>query len=566
MKFSEIINFYFREIDFWTWFKVFINFLFYFAIIISEILFLSSFFLILNKETGTETINIFFSKLEFFVIQIFDNLSVTAVYILILILFLLLKNILSIFQLIFYNNFIFKLAVNKSSKLLNSYLLKTFEEFRKTDISIYTKQLVRDVEGVFVGIFGLIITFTNELIYVIILIIFISHLVDFSPGIEVFLILVSMLGILYLLYIVAKKFGDLRATSEITVFKTLTDTLNVFKEIKIIQNSKDFIFRYKNYLGKYYKSRVASGVINIIPKFMFEFFLLLFFFVVYIGESENININDFVLKYSVFALALLRLIPSFAKLSAYTSTILYSIASVKFINKDLIKKVYEEKEKKIEKKIVQQINFKKVKLNFLLKNKSKKNTDNGFNFTFQTNKIYGIYGASGSGKTSILNLLSGFIKPSSGLIFINGKEHKSNEITKKFNIGYAPQMPTIIDEDVITNVTLKYYNSPEVILKLKQYLLKFNLKRFTRKKYFNNNESLSIKNMSGGERQRIGFIRSVISNPSLILLDEPTSSLDKKNETKIFTFLKRIKQDKIIIITSHNKNHKKYFDQVINLN
>jgi len=318
MKFSEIINFYLREIDSWTWFKVFINFLFYFAIIISEILFLTSFFLILNKETGTEIINIFFSKLEFFVIQIFDNLSVTAVYILILIIFLLLKNILSIFQLIFYNNFMFKLVVQKSSKLLSSYLLKTFEEFSKTDISIYTKQLVRDVEGVFVGIFGLIITFTNELIYVIILINFISHLVDFSPGIEVFLILVSMLVILYLLYIIAKKFGDLRATSEIKVFKTLTDTLNVFKEIKIIQNSKDFILRYKNYLGKYYKSRLASGVINIIPKFMFEFFLLLFFFVIYIGESENININDFVLKYSVFALALLRLIPSFSKLSTYT--------------------------------------------------------------------------------------------------------------------------------------------------------------------------------------------------------------------------------------------------------
>ena len=215
---------------------------------------------------------------------------------------------------------------------------------------------------------------------------------------------------------------------------------------------------------------------------------------------------------------------------------------------------------------VQQIKFKKVKLNFLLKNKSKKSIDNGFNFTFQTNKIYGIYGASGSGKTSILNLLSGFIKPSSGSILINGKEHKSNEITKKYNIGYAPQLSTIIDEDVITNVTLKYNNSSEVISKLKWYLLKFNLKKFTRKKYYNNNESLSIKNMSGGERQRIGFIRSVINNPSLILLDEPTSSLDKENEQKIFTFLKSIKQDKIIIISSHNKNHKKYFDKVIDLN
>jgi len=563
MKISKIVNFYLKEIEAWTWLKVFINSLFYFAIIICEILFLSSFFLMLNKETGTKIINISFSKLEFVILQMFGNLSITTIYILILIFFLLLKNILSILQLIFYNNFIFKLAVKKSSKLLSSYLFKTFEEFSKTDISIYTKQLIRDVEGVFVGIFGLIITFINELIYIIILIFFISYLVEFSPGIEVFFILISMLGILYLLYIIAKKLGDLRATSEINVFKILTNTLNLFKEIKIIQNSNDFIFRYKKYLGKYYKSRIVSGIINIIPKFIFEFFFLLFFFLVYIGESENININDFVLKYSVFALALLRLIPSFAKLSAYTSTILYSIASVKFISKDLIKTIKEEK--KIKKQTVQQIKLERVKVNFLLKNNKKKNNDNGFNFTFQKSKIYGIYGASGSGKTSILNLLSGFIKSSSGSILFNGKVYRANDITKKFNIGYAPQLPTIIDDDVITNVTLKYNNSREIISKLKFFLLKFNLKKFTRTKYYNSNEYLSIKNMSGGERQRIGFIRSVIHNPSLILLDEPTSSLDKENEQKIFTFLKSIKKDRIIIITSHNLNHIKYFDKIIKL-
>lgn len=564
MKFKEIINFYLREIDKWTWFAVFINFFFYFAIITSEILFLSSFFVILNKETGTEIINIFFDKLEFIFLELFSNLSFTEIYILILIFFLLLKNILSILQLIFYNNFIFKLTVNKSSKLLSAYLSKTFEEFNKTDISIYTKQLVRDIEGVFVGIFGLIIIFLNEFIYVIILIIFISYLVEFSPGAESILILVSMLVILYLLYIIAKKFGDLRAFSEITVFKTLTDTLNVFKEIKIIQNSKDFILRYKNSLGHFYKSRVASGVINIIPKFMFEFFLLLFFFVVYLNESEKLSINDFVLKYSVFALALLRLIPSFAKLSSYTSTIIYSIASIKFVNKDLAIKVNNVEKKKSKQKIYN-IKLNKVKIGFLSKKNFKNKENNVFNFKFETNKIYGIYGQSGSGKTSILNILSGFIKPSSGSLLINGKEFKSNEITKKFNIGYAPQMPTIIDEDIVTNITFKYNNSIEIISNLKKYLFEFNLKKFTKKKYYDEGNKLTIKNMSGGERQRVGFIRSVINNPSLILLDEPTSSLDKENERKIFTFLKSIKKDKIIIITSHNKSHKKYFDKIIYL-
>ena len=71
--------------------------------------------------------------------------------------------------------------------------------------------------------------------------------------------------------------------------------------------------------------------------------------------------------------------------------------------------------------------------------------------------------------------------------------------------------------------------------------------------------------MSGGEKQRIGFIRAIINDANLILLDEPTSSLDSKNERKIFQFLGNIKKNKIIVVTSHKKNQKKYFDKIINL-
>ena len=71
--------------------------------------------------------------------------------------------------------------------------------------------------------------------------------------------------------------------------------------------------------------------------------------------------------------------------------------------------------------------------------------------------------------------------------------------------------------------------------------------------------------MSGGEKQRIGFLRAVMNEPDLILLDEPTSSLDKKNEKGIFDFLLSIKKDKIIVVTSHKEDQKKYFDEIINL-
>ena len=125
-------------------------------------------------------------------------------------------------------------------------------------------------------------------------------------------------------------------------------------------------------------------------------------------------------------------------------------------------------------------------------------------------------------------------------------------------------MPTIIDENIYVNIALEYSSNPNTRNKIKKYLKKFDLNKFNKKKYFIDSVSSTIKDMSGGEKQRIGFIRAIINDANLILLDEPTSSLDSKNEKKIFEFLSSIKKDKIIVVTSHKKNQKKYFDKIIN--
>ena len=566
MNFIEVFKFFTKQIDLKIWFKVLINFFLHFAIILSEILFLTTFFIILNKKTDSEIINIFFSKLELFFFKFFENLTNTELYIVILIFFLFLKNILSIGQSIYYNSFIFNLAVKKSSQILASYINKSFEDFSKKEISIYIKQLVRDVENVFVGIFGLIVIFINELLYVLVLIYFISNLIDFTPSTEVYLLLLLMLLTLYFLYIAAKKYGELRGSTEIVVFKTLTDTLNVFKEIKLIGNAKDFVKRYYIFLNKYFKTRVASGVINMSPKFMFELFLLVFFFIIFKSESKQIDISQFILKYSVFAIGLLRLIPSFAKLSSYFSIILYNLKSIEFIKNDLNFNIKPTFSRLKNNNKLKNIKLSGVNLNYLNKKNSKTSSKlKNLNINLKINNIYGIYGESGSGKTSILNLISGFVKPSKGKIFFNNKEYHFKDLTQKFNIGYASQTPTIIDENVLINTTLKYENSKKTINKLKKYLKIFNLLKFSNRRYFEDKKISSIKNMSGGEKQRIGSIRAFINNPDLILLDEPTSSLDKKNEKKVFEFLKSIKRNKIIVVTSHKIEHKKYFDKIIDL-
>ncbi len=566
MSFLELINFFRKEIEAKVWFKVVIKFFLHLSIVFSEIFFLSAFFLILNKKIESNAFNFFYEKLETYFYNFFQNFGATEINILILVFFLFSKNILSIFHLAYFNGFIFNLSVQKSSILLKSFLSKSYQDFIKKDISTYTKQLVRDVENVFVHAFALMINFISELIYVILIIIFLKNLINFNPNYEIIILLILLISILYYLFIEAKKYGRLRASSEITVFKTLSDTLNIFKEIKIINNSKDFVNRFESYLTKWFRTRVFAEIINLSPKFMFEISIVIFFLFIFQNENPKLSMDEFIVKYSVFAIALLRLIPNVAKLSSLLSTFLYNIKSIEFIKNDLIKKIKLDKKENTKKDQIKSIELKKIYLNYLNKDKNKLVSKfSNLNLNFKRNKIYGVYGKSGSGKTSLLNLISGFIKPDKGKILINGKQYNFLDLTRNFKIGYSSQDTTIIDENILINTTLRYENKNDTKNRLKKYLKLFNLNKFNNKRYFDKNLNFSIKNMSGGEKQRIGFIRSILRDPNLILLDEPTSSLDYKNEKKIFEHLLKIKKDKIIIVSTHKEGHKKYFDKIINL-
>ena len=405
MKLSKTFKFFVKQIEFDVWLKIVVNFILQFSIVLSEILFLSIFFLILNQSLEVSTLKILIEKLEMYIVPIFKSLTTTEIYILMLIIFLFLKNILSIIQNIYYNTIIFKLSADKSAQVLKSYMDKSYDIFSKKEVSTYVKQLVKDVENVFVGIFGLLISFISEIIYVSVLAYYVSHLVSFNPMIEIYFIFIVVAIILYLLFRVAKKYGEVRAYNEVKFFKSVTDTLNIFKEIKLLENTKEFVTRYKNFLNKYYSSRIGSGAINLTPKFMFEILLLITFFFIYKNDSDGLDINEFVMKYSVLALALVRLIPSFARLSAYFSMALYNLNSIQFIENDLNKKLIKSHSKISKKNSIKSLRINGVRLDYIKEDNSKLSTKfDNLNIDLKKGNIYGIYGASGSGKSSLLNI------------------------------------------------------------------------------------------------------------------------------------------------------------------
>lgn len=567
MNSKNLIPFFLREITLKTWFKVLINFTLQLFLVFFEILFLSTFFLLINGNLEGSYFAEILNIINIYLTVYLNNFSAPEINILLLIVVLIIKNFISLYQIYFYSNLIFKLTTYKSSNILRSFLEKSFESFYKKISSDYIKHVIKDIENVFIGIFGLLIAIMSEIIYLLFLLIFISTLTDIKLNLNILFLSLFLISILYVLLYFVKKLGNIRAVNEIKLFKTLAETLSIFKEIKINNKSNLFVNRFKFFLDKYYNSRIIVGVLNVVPKFVFEIFLILFLFVIY--KEQSLSIEKFVLEYSVLALALLRMIPSFSKISQNWSMIFYNIKAVEYIESDL--KNFSSK-KIIREEKVYSIILKNIEINFI---KDEKNVNflskklKKVNYQFSSGKIYGIYGESGKGKTTLLNIIAGFISPYKGDLFINNRKFKINEITKNFKIGFASQNTSIIDENLYTNILFDYPKSEIENQKFKKkidfYLREFNLGKFNVKKFFNNQKNSSIKNMSGGEMQRIGFIRSIIDNPSLILLDEPTASLDHKNEKKIFEYLLKIKKDKIIIVTTHKKDTKKYFDEVIYL-
>jgi len=164
-------------------------------------------------------------------------------------------------------------------------------------------------------------------------------------------------------------------------------------------------------------------------------------------------------------------------------------------------------------------------------------------------------GPSGSGKSTLLNLISLIDKPSSGSIkFDNAKinftKKNKNDIFRANNIGIIYQQNNLLpDFTALENVylaSLSNNNNKDLATsKAKDLLEKVGLSN--RLNYF-------PSQLSGGESQRVAIVRAIINNPSIILADEPTGSLDMKNAKEVFKILLKLKnKNRLIIFATHNR-------------
>ena len=181
----------------------------------------------------------------------------------------------------------------------------------------------------------------------------------------------------------------------------------------------------------------------------------------------------------------------------------------------------------------------------------------------------GIFGPSGSGKSSLIYLVTKLLKPSSGNIFLGDDNfNKIDNKSLRSKIGFVSQDISLFHGTIIENVILSENKNNKNLGKIKNNIKK-SLSLAGCSELFERLEfdvGENGRRLSGGQRQRLSIAREIYKNPKLFIFDEATSSLDLKSESVIKETIKKLKNQKTIIIISHKISLLENCDNIIVIN
>ena len=212
---------------------------------------------------------------------------------------------------------------------------------------------------------------------------------------------------------------------------------------------------------------------------------------------------------------------------------------------------------------IEKIEFKNIGFFYKTNNAALKN----INITFKNNFFYGIEGETGSGKSTLVDLLSGLLKPSAGLFYINDNAYNHLGPTWFKKISYVTQNVSLVNDTLEKNIALGVDSAQIDYDKIKKIIKSAELSELSTEFLKNRNISVGERGIqiSGGEKQRIGIARSLYFDRDIYIFDEATNALDFKTESIILKNLKNILKNKIVLIVSHKNNTFKFCDVVLKI-
>ncbi len=356
--------------------------------------------------------------------------------------------------------------------------------------------------------------------------------------------------------------------------KILNQSLGSIKILKIYNKENFMIELFKKQIKLIQDKNFVQAFLVTLPRLFLEFvaiFIIISISIIYIFLNKPIE--NFLPLISLIVVAALRLIPSFNIISRALTNIKFQFPSLDLIVKEInLFESYQSDNQKIDEQSENKNLFNNLleikNINFAYPNTDKLILEN-FSFKIKKGDFVGVSGNSGSGKSTLIDLVSGLLKPQNGEILLDNINLTNYRNKWRNKIGYVPQDTYLLDETIKNNIAFgenindfdenRFRKSIE-LARLDSFINSLNEKE---------NKIVGEKGiqLSGGQKQRIGIARALYLNPEIIVLDEPTSSLDKENEEKIIEDLSTLNKNlnMTILLVSHKETVFKHCNKIIRL-
>ncbi len=375
----------------------------------------------------------------------------------------------------------------------------------------------------------------------------------------------------YLVNLVTKKraqrWSDTKVENEQKRIKQLQEIIGLFKNIKLGSFEKQYQDLYNYYCKESTMVTKKQFFITSIPRLFAEFSAIIVFsfiiFLMYVSNSLDVVILP---TMALLAAASFRILPALGVLQMCLVNFRFATPIIDTIHNLLLDQNFKDEKYLLENKKTKEFNFREsLKLeNISFRYGSNQTLFDKANIEIKFGDIVGIEGKSGTGKSTLINIICGLTKIKEGKILVDGIDIHKNLKGWQENLGYVPQNIFLKDSTIENNIVFGKKNSINKDKKLPEVLVQSNLDKFVKSLDFGLNTSTGEKgtSISGGQVQRIGIARGLYYSPKLLILDESTSALDNDSEDQILEELLKFKGRITLLIISHKIRTLKICDKI----
>ena len=495
------------------------------------------------------------------------NLFIT-IGILLIIVFLVKNFFIGLFTYLF-NIFLKNLNLQITTSLYSYYLNSELKTLKKYNSNFLIRNIINETSLTveYLRLFVYLIKETLVLIAIFFLLIYVN--------IKTTLIISTIFLIVLVVFfkVFRKKLNQIGAETQLIrgkQLKLISETFGSIFDIKIFSSEKIFENNYKKLANSRLHLEFIGNLIASIPKILFEILLVssIVLLTIYFISIDFNRPETFTLL-SLIAVVSIRFLPIF-------NLITTSIARMKSIHVslDLIQNEIEKLKRltKIKDTNKESISFNnEIEINIpqFEYDNSKINILNINDLKIKKGDAVGIYGESGSGKSTFLNIFSGLYLLDIGYVKVDNIDIKKNIVSWQKKIGYVSQSIFLIDDTIKKNIIFnKNFNQVDDD-KINNLLRFLNLYKFINSlpHGINTNIGQMGSNLSAGQKQRLGIARALYDDPDILILDEATSNLDEETEKDILQrlFDPKFKKNKTFILISHKKENLLNCNKIFNL-